>query len=161
MSHQDYFIYKNTAYGVGTKVVLSDLANSYIHTIPQRKTVEEVKYMPHSFRGGSTSGVFNFTWYEDGYNQYHSKYYCYSQATVHDPNKEIAEIVEPVYVELVSWQKKGLINMIDGTIRPDIFGGVLLYILVVVLGTLFFARLTIWIFATTIFILWLLNQYKA
>lgn len=160
MSYQGYFIYKGVAYGVGTKVLLSDTVNPLIHTIPQRKTVEEVKKMPHTFKWGATNGYFNFDWYEDGYNQSCHQYYCYSQVTIHNIDEDIKEIVEPVYVKLVPWQKKALDNMLNGYVKPDIFGGVLLYIVSMVVGALFYSRLLIWVVATVIFVIWLLNQYR-
>ena len=161
MSYQGYFVYKGVAYGVGTKILLSDLANPDIHTIPRRKTSKEVKGMPYTFTGGSTNGVFNFSWYEDGYEQYYSQHYCYGRATLRNIDMEILKIVDPVYVELVPWQKNALDNMFSGNMHPDIFGGVLTYIIVMIGGAIFFDRLLIWVFATVVFVIWLLNQYRS
>ena len=160
MSYQGYFIYKGVAYGEGTKVLLSDAVIPHIHTIPKRMTAEKVKKMPHTFKWGTTNGCFYFDWYESGYSQSSSQHYCYSQVTIYNINEDIIEIVDPVYVQLVTWQEKALDNMFNKTVSPDIFGGVLLYILIMIIGSLFYARLLIWVFATVVFVAWLLNQYR-
>jgi len=158
MSYQNYFIYKGVAYGIGTKVIFSNSVNPNMQIILRRKTKEEIKAMPHTFTNGSTTGYFNFSWYENGKD--YSKYHCFSRATIWNPDEDIKEIVYPVYVKLVTWQEKALHNMIDKTVSPDVFGGVLLYIVIMLIGAIFVDRLLIWLLATAIFIGWLLNQYR-
>ena len=104
---------------------------------------------------GSSGGWYVFNWIDErGWK------YGRSDATINNLDEDIKEIVEPIYVELVTWQQKALDNMINKTISPDIFGGVLLYAIAMIVGTLFIDRLLIWVFATVIFVCWLLNQYR-
>jgi hypothetical protein len=106
---------------------------------------------------GSSNGWKGFYWEDNTIPR--PKIY-YNNISIYNPNKEIKEIVEPIYVKLVPWQQKALDNMIDKTVSPDVFGGVVLYILIMILGSLFFARLIIWVFSTVVFVVWLLNQYR-
>lgn len=147
---KDYFIYKGVVYGIGTKVLLSETGCKK-HYISQKN-----KDKPHTFMFGSNDEMYVFNWVDHKGGKYGS-----SGITTSNLDEDIKEIVEPVYVELVSWQKKALGNMINGTVHPDIFGGVLLYITVMVVGAIFIDRLLIWVFATVVFIIWLLNQYRA
>lgn len=151
VTRREYFIYKGVKYGIGTKILLSDIGCKR-HYISQKHKDE-----PHTFGFGSTDGRSNFHWR----HQYGGQY-GFSNATILDCyiDEDIKEIIEPVYVEFVPWQKNAIDNMINNTIHPDIFGGVVLYILVMVIGALFYARLTIWVIATITFIIWLLNQYR-
>lgn len=151
VTRREYFIYKGVKYGIGTKVLLSDVGCKR-HYISQKH-----KDMPHTFGFGDTNGVSSFNWRHPNGGRY-----GLSNATILDCylDEDIKEIVEPVYVEFISWQKKAINNMMDGKIHPDIFGGAVLYILVMVVGALFYARLTIWVIATITFIIWLLNQYR-
>ena len=151
VTRREYFIYKGVKYGIGTKVLLSDIGCQR-HYISQKH-----KDMPHTFGFGSTDGKNSFNWRHQWGGEY-----GLSNATILDCylDEDIKEIVEPIYVELVPWQMKAINNMMDDKIHPDIFSGVVLYILVMLVGTLFYARMTIWIVATIIFIGWLLNQYR-
>ena len=80
---------------------------------------------------------------------------------INDPDEEIAKIIEPVYIKIVPWQEKSINNMISGESHSDVFGGCLIYIVIMLVGAIFNARWMIWIFATIIFIIWLLNQFKS
>jgi hypothetical protein len=162
MSFQNYFIYKNVAYGVGTKVkIISTAQFSIIRTIGSKmKNTDEIKAQIYTFSGGTTEGKFYFLWQEID-NLFDMKHGARSQVELINLDKEILEIVEPVYVKLVSWQEKAISNMLNGETVTDIFGGVLIYIVVMAIGTIFQARLLIWLFSTVVFLWWLLNQYKA
>jgi hypothetical protein len=149
--YEGYFIYKGVAYGVGTKVVFYDDVYNHISN-------SKAKNQPHTFVTGSSSGWKGFYWEENTIPR--PKMY-YNNISIYNPDKEIKEIIEPVYVELVPWQKQSLNNMVNGTVHPDVFGGVLLYVLVMAVGSIFFARFTIWVFATVVFVIWLLNEYRA
>lgn len=149
ITRKEYFIYKGVAYGIGTKILLSDIGCKKYYISQKNKD------KPHTFMFGSTGGWYVFNWVDER----GGKYGC-SGATITDLDEDIKEIVEPVYVELVSWQQKALDNMINKAVSPDIFGGVLLYAIAVIVGALFIDRLLIWVFTTVIFICWLLNQYR-
>ena len=118
---------------------------------------EKNKDKPHTFGFGYSSGLSVFNWVDP-----RGRKYGWSGATINDTNidEEIKAIVDPIYVELVSWQQKAVENMFSGEVCTDIFGGVLIYIVVMIVGALFVDRLLIWIFATVTFIIWLLNQYR-
>lgn len=159
MSYQGYFIYKGIVYGEGTTVLFTDKIHQKYHFSSKLKNI------PHKFIGGATEGVtngvftrgyMNFKWKEgDDW-----KYDKHSEVTVYNVDEDIAEIVEPVYVEIVPWQQQALDNIINKKVHPDIFSGVLIYILVMLIGCIFHARLIIWVVATIVFVTWLLNQYR-
>ena len=90
--YQGYFIYKGVAYGEGTTVLFSDKVYQK-HSFPP-----ELKKKPHRFIGGSTAGWMNFRWQEDD----DWKYSRHNDITIYNVEDEIATIVHPVYVELVS-----------------------------------------------------------
>ena len=159
MSYQGYFIYKGVAYGVGTKVLLSNKTKFSAYNIPRGKTIDEIRKMPHTFKWGSTNGEFHFYWHEKDNDRLCNRY-CNSYAKVTTPDEEIEKIVEPIYVKLVSWQEKAFDNMMNKTVSPDIFGWVLLYVVAMLVGALFYARVLIWVFATVVFVFWLLSQYR-
>ena len=161
MGFQEYFIYKGRPYGIGTKVKLSRTVEFHTHgtTLTQLKCHDDYKIQTYTFIRGTTDGAFTFDWKENE-SQFDWKYYAHSQAVIHNPDDEIIAIVEPVYVELVSWQHKAVQNMFDGKACVDVFGGVLTYITVMCIGTIFKGNWIIWIVSTIIFIKWLLNQYR-
>lgn len=150
-SRREYFTYRGVKYGIGTKVLLSDIGCKK-HYISQLHRDKPLEY------GFTCDGCRNiFGWIDERGR----KYGC-SDATIHDYDLEIdiKEIVKPVYVELVSWQKKAVENMVSSDVYADIFGGVIIYIAVMLIGTIFYERFMIWATATVIFVVWLLNQYR-
>ena len=161
MSYQDYFIYKGQAYGIGTKVKLARSVQFFTEgsSLSKLKNADDFKVQTYTFTHGTTDGVFTF-WWKENEDPWDEKYYARSQAVVNNPNEQILEIVEAVHVELVSWQKKAINNMISGEVPADVFGGVLLYIVIMLVALIFNDRWIIWIFATVVFIWWLLNQYR-
>lgn len=161
MSFQNYFIYNNVAYGIGTKVkILSTVRFSIVKTIGSKiKNADEIMAQAYTFYGGTTDGKFYFRWQEID-DQFDMKYGARSQVELVNLDKEILEIIEPVYVNLVSWQEKAIDNMLNKKAVADVFGGVLIYIVVMAIGTIFQARILIWLFSTIVFIWWLLNQYR-
>lgn len=148
---KDYFIYKGVAYGVGTKVILNKSVHFRFYNTDQAK-----------------NKLYTFICsFSDGYNLFRSEgsnnpkeQWMNSQIRLENFDEDIETIVQPVYAKLVPWQENAFNNMINGTVHPDIFGGVIIYVLIMIIGALFFARLIIWVFATIVFILWLLNQYR-
>lgn len=150
MNYQGYFIYKGIAYGKGTTVLFSEKVHTKYHFSPI------LKEKPHEFVGGSSDGWMNFRWKEgDDW-----RYDAHSEVTVCNLEEEIIKIINPVYVELVPWQTQAVNNIINRAVCPDIFGGVLMYIITMLVGMIFNDRLIIWVCATIIFGIWLLNQYR-
>lgn len=153
MYRANYFIFKNSAYGLGTKVRFNDKVKiDYFHRPYSPKPVFE-------FVSGYENGIkqFNYTT-SDNIQRASAQIKCADKS--HSVDDYVIEIVEPVFVEFVPWQKKALNNIINGNVKADVFGGVVLYIVVMIIGALFFARFIIWIFATVVFAIWLLNQYR-
>jgi hypothetical protein len=150
-SRREYFTYKGVKYGIGTKVLLSDVG------CKRHYVSEKNKDKPHTFGFGYNNGLNVFNWIDT-----RGRKYGWSGATIYDSkvDEEIKAIVEPVYVELIPWQQKAVENMFDDEVYADIFGGVLIYIIVMIVGALFVERWLIWIFATVAFIIWILNQYR-
>ena len=147
----DYFVYKGVAYGVGTKVLLNESVHLRFYNTTRAKD------RLYTFVCSSSNGYNLFR--GEGSGDPKEQWLC-GQIRLANYDEDIKKVIYPVHTEIVSWQKKALDNMVNQTVCPDIFGGVLLYIIIMIVGALFFARLTIWIFATITFIVWLLNQYK-
>lgn len=158
---QNYFIYKGKAYGIGTKVRFKQTVQFSIITpfASSCRNEAEIKNQIYTFKNGTTDGNYFFWWYET-VDPWEQQYLSRSQATSRSPDDDILEIVEPVYVELVSWQQEAIQNMLDKNVCTDIFGGVLTYIVIMALAFIFEDRWAIWIVGTAIFIWWLLNQYR-
>lgn len=151
VTRKDYFIYKNVMYGVGTKVLLNDSVHLRFYNTTRAKD------RPYTFTCSFSDGYNLFC--SESSNNPKEKWMC-GQIQLRNYDEDIKTIIDPVYVELVPWQQKALDNMINKTVSPDIFGGVLLYAMAMIIGALFIDRLLIWVFATVIFICWLLNQYR-
>lgn len=80
---------------------------------------------------------------------------CDSYSTIpnlYDFDKIIVEIIEPVYYK--EEPKQIPTNNRNYPSEDSIFIGWILYVLIMLVGTIFKARLMIWIFATALFFLW-------
>lgn len=141
---ENFFIFKGASYGVGTQVVLKD----------------EVYLQRSSFTKYDNLFTFQFGW-SDGYKEFSQKGNKMS-VVIRNPDQEIKEIISPVAATPTTtiWQQQALENMCSGKVHADVFGGVLLYIIVMLVGAIFYDRWLIWIFSTFIFVSWLLNQYR-
>jgi hypothetical protein len=161
MSFQNYFIYKGMAYGIGTKVKIVSSAPFFIIGAigTKMENLDEVKNQIYTFDSGTTDGEFFFRWNEIE-DQLDMKYGIRSQVQLKNLDNEILEVVEPVYVRLVSWQENAINNMFNKEVAADVFGGVLIYIVIMCIGAIFKDRLVIWLVSTAIFSWWLLNQYR-
>lgn len=161
MSFQNYFIYKGIAYGVGTKVKIVSSAPFFVIGAigTKMKNLDEVKNQIYTFDSGTTNGEFFFRWNEIE-DQFDTKYGVRSQVQLKNLDNEILEIVEPVYVQIISWQENAINNIFQNKTVADVFGGVLVYIVIMCIGAIFKDRWTIWLISTTIFGLWLLNRYR-
>lgn len=146
---KEYFIYKGVAYGIGTTILLSE-EGCKKHYIAQK-----YKDKPYTFMFGDSSGKCVFNWIDERGGKFGA-----SGVVIQNFEEDVGKIISPVYVQLVSWQAKAIDNMINKKVSPDIFGGVLLYIMVMIVGAIFIDRWLIWIGATAAFILWLLEQYR-
>lgn len=146
----NYFIYRGVAYGVGTKVKLKEHVHYRTHNTDVAKNDNYVFYL------GCQNGNNIFRWCgpEERREIFRDSIW------IRNCNEDIAEIVEPVYAELIPWQKKAIQNMSNKNIHADVFGGVLMYIVVMVLALIFKDRWAIWTISTGIFVWWLLNQYR-
>ena len=159
---QNYFMYKGKAYGIGTKVIFKPTVEFDMCYLNNSKSndPEVVKREPHTFFRGCTNGRCEFEWCESIYDSTQYQYQAHSRVTTFNPDADILKIVEPIEVELVSWQHKAIQNMFSGKASVDVFGGVLIYIVVMCVGAIFKDNWLIWIVATIVFIAWLLNQYR-
>lgn len=121
-----YLYYKGQYYDVGTKVKLKTRWSGVVETI--------------------------FLGYET--------YDCYLERASANPDDYIVEIIEPVYYVPPEKQEgeKSNVFMRTGSgswnSDDDIFHGLLLYIAVMLVGTIFKDRLLIWIIATWVFFSW-------
>jgi hypothetical protein len=144
-----YFTYKGINYGIGTKVMITEEACRKYGISPQNKS------NPYTFTCGVVGNWYSFNWiHEDGWK--HGR----SDITLHNPDEEIEKIIYPIYVELVPWYQVAMDNMKSKKVQPDIFGGVLLYIIVMLVALIFKDTFVIWTFITIIFIIWLIDQYR-
>ena len=146
----NFFIYRNVAYGVGTKVKLKESVHCKTYNTNVTKDDAYVFYL------GCKNGNNIFRWCGPSERRDIFR----GQIWVQNCDEDIEEIVEPVYVELVSWQEKAIDNIIKGELPTDVFGGVLIYIVIMLLALIFKDCWVIWIVATTIFGGWLLGQYR-
>ena len=145
---KNYFTYKGVHYGYGTVV----------------------KFKPEVYKGlaGATKlkGVFEF--YEgltNGYLKFKSTDKEVSKAGMMgdwNPNDVIECIIKPVYVELQPVWKKALENYSKATPEHKhlAFPGTAIYIIVMLVGTLFNDRWLIYIAATIIYFNYWVNQYR-
>lgn len=146
----DYFTYKGTIYGVGTKVILKDSVHyKFYNTNKSKDDLFE-------FTGNFTNGynVFQKEWYNNKGKR------VVSQIKIDNFDQDIERIVYPVYGQPAPWYEKSFDNMVNKKVQPDIFGGCLTYVIVMIVGAIFINRWLIWIFSTMIFIGWLLNQFR-
>lgn len=146
----NFFIYHNVAYGVGTKVKLKESVHYKTHNTNVTKNDDYVFYL------GCQNGNNIFRWC--GPDERRDVFR--GQIWVQNCDEDIEKIVEPVYVHLVSWQEKAIDNMVNKKVTTDVFGGILMYVIIMLLALIFKDRWIIWIVATAIFGWWLLNQYR-
>ena len=147
---KDYFIYKGVAYGIGTKVKLKEHVHHQSYTCLAKDDV-------YAFYHGTQSGLHLFQWADTVQRPKHITSLCRG---IYDCDADIEEIVDPVYPQLISWQQKSVQNMFSGKACVDVFGGVLTYIVIMCIGTIFKGNWMIWIITTIVFVWWLLNQYR-
>lgn len=145
-----YFVYRGVAYGTGTRVKLKE----HMHCPTYVDIVKDDIYV---FYNATQNGIHMFHWDDSAERPKHIKDL---QKNIYNCDLDIAEIVEPVEVQLVSWQQKAIQNMTSRKACVDVFGGVLIYIVLMCIATIFKGNWILWILITTGFVWWLLNQYR-
>ena len=145
-----YFVYQGIAYGIGTRVRLKE----HMHCPTYAHIVKNDIYV---FYNSTQNGLYMFHWDDSVERPKHIKGL---QKNIYNCDLDIAEIIEPVYPQWISWQQKTIQDMSNKSVCADVFGGVLIYIVIMCIGAIFKDRWTIWLIGTTIFGLWLLNRYR-
>lgn len=135
MINKEYFEYKGVKYGIGTRVLAKDLCY------------------------GSSEAVF-VGW--KNFGSFKSDKPTMSRITVNDIDTNIIKIIDPVYwappEEENAQEKKGNIFTRTGSgswqSADEIAYGLIWYIVIMVVGTIFNDRWLIWIAATITFFTW-------
>ena len=133
MINYDYFEYDGVKYGIGTKVLAKDLCY------------------------GSSEAVFT-GWKR--YGSFEGVQPTLSRITINDIDTHIIKIIEPVYWSPPEEKdgEKGNIFIRSGSgsrqSSDDIAYGLIWYIVIMLVGTIFNDRWLIWIAATIIFFTW-------
>ena len=161
---RDYFIYKGVKYGEGTKVRMSDVFNAKWKFMPREKEKYESEwsYQDHIDRQkNKREAIYVFkSGFRHGLDVEYDFFGNKANYPVTNPDEEIAEIIEPVEYNEISWQRQAAADMVSGRVYADVSGGVFLYIVIMVIGAIFKDRWILWIVGTIIFIGWLLKQYR-
>ena len=144
---KNWFEYKGRYYGYGTIVKFKPEVYEGAHKATKLGGIFE-------FYEGWTSGWLsfkstdptNFTGMGDTWN----------------PNDVIEYIVKPVYVELQPVWKKAVENYSKAPSEHKhlAFTGTVWYVIIMVLGALFYDRVLIWIAATIIYFVYWVNKYR-
>ena len=146
---RNYFYYKGKCYGVGTVVKIKP------ETYGSGREIERCNGVA-KFVGGLDSGYLKFSGIVPPGDSY-----C-GIAIMTNPEDRIEKIIEPVYYEYKSTWQVALDNYkkTPKNCRADIAPGTIFYIVAMVVGTIFKARVGIWILATIIYIRYLVNMYR-
>lgn len=148
---KNWFEYKGRYYGYGTVVKLKpEVYKGTAHV--DRKCEGVVK-----FESGTTSGFMYFRGVDK-----QTGLACPGLHGSWNPNDIIEYIVEPVYVELQPVWKKAVENYSQAAPEHKhlAFPGTLWYIVIMIVGTLFYDRVLIWIMATIIYGSYWVNKYR-
>jgi hypothetical protein len=142
MSVKQYFEFKGVKYGVGT-IAKIPLSRDLRWTSPETYTREA------EFTGG---GRFVFT------HQQGELYLFENNGHFSGKYEEYIKIIKPVYYEEPEPPKPQnvFLRTESGSwdAHNDVCVGLVWYIIIMIIGTMFNARLLIWIFATIGFFLW-------
>jgi hypothetical protein len=146
---KNYFTYRGKNYGYGTVVKLKPEMYRGIPKIENCNGVME-------FYEGLTSGVVRVRIVTDDIRKKGGMDIMVS------PEDAIECIITPVYAELRPTWEKALENYhkTDKYHRPDTFLGTLLYIIIMIGGTLFYDRILIWVVATIVYLRYMINKYR-
>jgi hypothetical protein len=147
---KNWFEYKGRHYGYGTIVKLKPEMYKGIIGIEKRNGIMK-------FTEGLTNGNMFFTGAHnpEGWSKV-------GRSGIWNPNDIIEYIVKPVYVELQPVWKKAVDNYSKA--KPEhrhlAFTGTIWYIIVMIVGTLFYERWLIYIVATIIYWNYWVNKYR-
>ena len=146
---RNYFEYKGVRYGVGTVVKIK------WEPYGSRREIERCGGIA-KFVSGLDSGFLKFVG-EPLYG-----YLPCNIAITTDPNDRIEEIITPVYYEYKPTWQIAIENYkkTPKVARPDIAPGTIIYIAVMLVGTIFKGNFIIWIIATIFYIRYLINMYR-
>ena len=144
---KNWFEYKGRYYGYGTIVKFKPEIYKGMSYIPKLNGVLE-------FCNGSTNGWISFKSTDPSIKCRMANYW--------NPNDVIEYIIKPVYVTLQPVWKNAVKNYNEAAPEHKhlAFPGTLWYIAAMIVGTLFNARLLIWIMATIIYGIYWINQYR-
>ena len=142
MSVKQYFEFKGVKYGIGTIVKVPIMLDLIM--LPKEKIMTEAKFI-----GGAQ---FIFKDIQGSINLYESAGHFSGKY------EQYIEIIKPVYYQEPEPPKPENIFLRTESGSWDAYNdvsvGLIWYILIMMVGTLFNARLLIWIFATAYFFLW-------
>lgn len=146
---KNYFEFKGVQYGVGTIVKIKREPYGCHRNIEKCNGIAE-------FVGGTDDGYIKFRGIVPG-----EEYRYYGIGWVAKPEDKIEEIITPVYYEKVPAWKVALENYekTPKYCRPDISPGTIIYIAVMLVGTIFKDNWIIWIMATFFYIRYLISIY--
>jgi hypothetical protein len=146
---RNYFDYKGKRYGVGTVVKIK------WEPYGSRREIERCNGIA-KFVGGLDSGYLKFSGIVPP-----GERYC-GIAIMTNPDDRIEEIIEPVYYEHKSNWQIAMENRkkTPPERRPDIAPGTILYIAVMLVGSIFKGNWVIWIIATCVYIKYLIDMYR-
>ena len=142
MSVKQYFEFKDVKYGIGTIAKIPRMLD--IRWFSRDQIMEEAEFV-----GGAT---FVFRKLNGSINLYESSGHLSGKY------EQYIEIINPVYYQEPEPSKPPNIFIRTGSGSCDAYNdvcvGLIWYIIIMLVGTLFYARVTIWIFATIGFFLW-------
>ena len=145
-----YFEFKGKRYGVGTLVKIK---HGGLYT--SKREIERCNGIAR-FKHGLDSGILSFSGIIPP-----GTGYC-GLVVYGNIEDSIEEILEPVYYEYKStWQiAKANYQNTPKNRRADISPGTILYVAAMLVGTIFNARILIWIVATILYLRYLINIYR-
>lgn len=146
---RNYFDFQGKRYGIGTIVKLKSEEYGCGRNIERCNGIAK-------FVGGLESGYIKFSGIIPP-----GTGYC-GIGWVAKPEDKIEKIIEPVYYEnkpiwqiaMENYQKT------PKNCRADIAPGTIIYIAVMLVGSIFYARIGIWILATILYLRYLINIYR-
>ena len=146
---RNYFDFQGERYGVGTIVKLKPEEYGCGRNIERCNGIAK-------FVRGLDSGYIKFSGIVPP-----GTGYC-GIGWVAKPEDKIEEIIEPVYYENKPIWKMALDNYQNTpkNRRADIAPGTIIYIAVMLVGSIFYARIGIWILATILYLRYLINIYR-
>lgn len=146
---RNWFVFHGQRYGIGTLVKLKQEEGGCGREIKRCDGIAR-------FVGGLESGYIKFSGVVPP-----GEMYC-GIGWVANPEDKIEEILEPVFYENKPTWQMAMDNYkrTPPTRRADISPGTILYITAMLVGIIFNARIVIWIFATLLYLWYLVDIYR-